>query len=400
MGRITRRALLAGFPAIRSLLAAGKGETLAPEVRRYADPLTERPVWRLTGISSPHYLPPSYERFIARNGSFLLLAGESGGEPHLLRMDLPSGRAVRLTDGSGVATLSACVAPDDASFFYLQNGTLKQMMLRSLREREICRVESEWWATGDLGISIDGRFAALIEMRAADRVTEGSGEERRARQLERQPLCRVRVVETRTGKSSIVAEEKAWLAQPQLRPKRDQVLYHQLRSPAPGDAQMWLVNLDGKQKRTLRPHQGEEACGPDYWTGDGKLIGYPHYPDAGFHKATVRTFNPDTREEQVLSSCTQFWNLRGNTDNSAIVGESRSKAGPNIYLLFPLTQRELTVCEHASSRKLYRVGEEDLPIAEPSPVFSHDSQWVYFTSDREGVPAVYRAPVADWVEKT
>jgi oligogalacturonide lyase len=163
---------------------------------------------------------------------------------------------------------------------------------------------------------------------------------------------------------------------------------------------MWLVNLDGKQKRALRPRQGEEACGPDYWTGDGKLIGYPHYSDAGFHKATVRTFNPDIREEQVLSSCTQFWNLRGNTDNSAIVGESRSKAGPNIYLLFPLTQRELTVCEHASSRKLYRVGEEDLPIAEPSPVFSHDSQWVYFTSDREGVPAVYRGQVADWVEKT
>ena len=90
MGRMTRRALLAGFPAIRSLQAAGKGETLAPEVHRYADPLTERPVLRLTGLSRPHYLPPSYERFVARNGSFLLLAGEVGGEPHLLRMELPS----------------------------------------------------------------------------------------------------------------------------------------------------------------------------------------------------------------------------------------------------------------------------------------------------------------------
>ena len=259
---------------------------------------------------------------------------------------------------------------------------MKQVGLRTLKEREIWQVESGWVGTGDLGISIDGRYAAVVEMRAADRVSDA------AQQFERKPLCRIRVVETFKGNSWIAVEEKAWLARPQIRPKRDQILYCHEGPEERLAARLWLVNLDGKQKQSVRPRQGEEELGPEYWTGDGKLIGYAHYPDHAVRKATVRTFNPDTREEQVLSPCTQFWHLRGNADNSAIAGASRSKAGPNVYVLFPLIQREITVCEHTST------------ALAPRLAFSPDSQWIYFSSDRGGVAAVYRAAVGDLVEKT
>ena len=388
---ISRREFLAGIPAVQTRLASGKGQQYPSEIRRYLDPLTEREVWRLTGPSRLFHHPASYQRFVARNNSFALLADSPGGDPQVFRLDLPSGRLVELSSGAGVATYSICLAPDERSFFFLQNGTLKQVVLRTLREREIYAVEEGWWATGDMGLSVDGRYVALIEMRSADRVEGKDGEERVRLQFERRPLCRIRVVETARGRNWIVTEEKAWMGRPQLRPKRDQILYCQ---EGPWDqltSRMWLVNLDGKQKQSVRPRRGEEELGPEHWTGDGKLIAYAHYPDHQGRKATVRTFNPDTREEQVLATCTQFWDTRGNTDNSAIVGASRSKAGPNIYVLFPLTQRELTVCEHASSGK---------PEAQPRPVFSPDSQWIYFTSDREGGPAVYRASVADLVEKT
>jgi oligogalacturonide lyase len=241
---------------------------------------------------------------------------------------------------------------------------LRQVGLRALRDREIWRIEPDWRLTGELSISIDGRYAAVIEARETSH--------------------RLRVVETVKGKNWVVAEEKSRLSRPQLRPRRDQVLYSQ-----PEGARLWLVNLDGKQKQAVRPRQASEEISPEYWTWDGKLLEYVHYAD---RKSTVRTYNPDTREESTLARCTQFWGSMGNADNSAIVGESRSKAGPNIYVLFPLTDREITVCEHASSRSS--------PEVEPRPAFSPDSQWIYFTSDREGVPAVYRAGVADWVEKT
>jgi len=367
MGRISRRVFLASLPAVQIGRAVGKGQQYPSEARKFADPLTEREVWRFTSPGSPHHLPHASLRFASQKNSFLLVAGNRGGESQVLRVDMPSGKMTQLTQGSGIAPFAVCLAPDERSFFFLQNGALKQTGLRTLREREIYRAEEGWSLSGDLGVSIDGRFAAVAEQRA--------------------PLWRLRVVETLKGKNWLVAEEKSPLSRPQIRPKRDQVLYTQ------DTTRLWLVNLlDGKQRQGVRPRQGDEELGPEYWSADGKLIGYAHYPDRSRRKATARAFNPDTREEQVLAPCTQFWNMRGNADHSALVGESRSKAGLNLYVLFPLTQREVTICEHASSSKS--------PESEPRPVFSPDSQWIYFTSDREGAPAVYRAGVADWVEKT
>lgn len=393
MGVLSRREFLAALPAVQPRHKPGKAEQAPSEIKRYSDPLTDREVWRLTGLSRPHYFPYPHQKFIAHNNSFVVLAEEQEEGAQILRMELPSGRTETLSEGPGVAGFSICLAPDDRSVFFLQSGALKQMSLRNWKEREIYRVEQGWWATGDLGISIDGRYAALVEMRSADRVTDQSGDEFVRLQFERKPLCRIRAVETAPkGRNWIVTEENAWLGRPQIRPKRDQVLYCRLGPWERLTARLWLVNLlDGKQKQNVRPVAGEEDLGPEYWTADGKLLGYAHYGDRNWHRPTVRTLNPDTREEQVLAPCTQFWFLRGNADNSAIVGESRSKAGPNIYVLFPEVQRELTVCEHASSGK---------PLGQTRPVFSPDSQWVYFTSDREGTPAAYRAWVGDLVEKT
>jgi len=390
LNRLSRREFLAAFPALQTRRASGKGQQYPGAIKRFPDPLTDREVWRLSGLASPHYLPDSYQRFAAKSNSFLLLEAERSGELQAFLMELPSGRLQQLTQGPGVARYSLCLAPDERSFFFLQGGTLKQTGLRRLREKEIYQADEWWWPTGEMGISVDGRYAAVVEMRNTDRVEEGPGAENFRAQFERRPLCRLRVVEIATAKTWVAAEEKAWLGRPQLRPRRDQVLFcHQ----GPWDrvaSRIWMVNLDGKQKQSLRPRQGEERLGHEYWAADGKSIGYVHYPDRSNSKATVRALNPDTRQDLVLSPCTQFWDLMGNADNSAIVGASHSKAGPNIYVLFPLTKREITVCEHASS------GE----TAAPRPAFSPDSQWIYFASDREGAPAVYRASVADLVEKT
>jgi len=364
MGRLSRRVFLLGLPAVPTIRAAPKGLQLPSAARRFLDPLTEREIWRMTPLSNPHFLPATHHRFTNERNSVLLLAGRQGDETHAFRMELPSGRMTQLTQGPDLHGLSLCLAPDDRSFFFLQASSLKQVGLRTLREREIYHLEDGWSLTGDLSISIDGRYASVVETR------EG--------------LYRLRIVETLKGKNWPVAEEKSPLARPQLRPKRDQVLYSQSDPP-----RLWLVNLDGKQRQAVRPRQDDEEIGPERWTSDGKLILYPHYAS---RKSTARTFNPDTRQEQILGRCTQFWGLMSNADNSAIVGESRSKVGPNIYVLFPLTEREITICEHASSRST--------PETEPRPAFSPDSQWIYYTSDRERTPAVYRAGVADWVEKT
>jgi oligogalacturonide lyase len=60
-----------------------------------------------------------------------------------------------------------------------------------------------------------------------------------------------------------------------------------------------------------------------------------------------------------------------------------------VLLLLRATSRELTLCEHRASDP-----------ASVAPVFSPDSQRIYFQSDRHGKPAIYRMRVDTLVEKT
>jgi len=54
-----------------------------------------------------------------------------------------------------------------------------------------------------------------------------------------------------------------------------------------------------------------------------------------------------------------------------------------------VTRRELTLCEHHASDP-----------AMVSPVFSPDSQSIFFASDRHGKSAIYRVHVEKFVEET
>jgi oligogalacturonide lyase len=60
-----------------------------------------------------------------------------------------------------------------------------------------------------------------------------------------------------------------------------------------------------------------------------------------------------------------------------------------VLILLRITRRELTLCEHKAS-------QPELT----SPIFSPDSQKIYFQSDREGKPAIYCVHVEKLVEKT
>ena len=107
--------------------------------------------------------------------------------------------------------------------------------------------------------------------------------------------------------------------------------------------------------------------------------------------------------ERTLADCSQFAWMSPNADSSVIVGASRRVAGPNIYLLFPMLRREVTIAGHLSTAKPYPIAGTrrlDPFAAWPEPVLSPDSRWVYFVTDREGKPAIYRMDLSDLVEET
>ena len=98
--------------------------------------------------------------------------------------------------------------------------------------------------------------------------------------------------------------------------------------------------------------------------------------------------SPDSNQDQSVAKTSQFVHFDANHDTSVFVGASRNQASPHILLLLRTTQRELTLCEHRASDP-----------AATAPVFSADSQQVFFQSDKHGKLAIYRVHVERFVEK-
>ena len=125
------------------------------------------------------------------------------------------------------------------------------------------------------------------------------------------------------------------------------------------------------------------------WTPDGKAALYLNLPPDPHKLRNIREFTPDTNEDKAVSDTTQYACFERNADGSVFVGASGSKASPHVLLLVRAVSRELTLCEHRASNP-----------AMVSPIFSPNSQNVFFTSDQHGKPAIYRIAVDKLVQAT
>jgi oligogalacturonide lyase len=118
------------------------------------------------------------------------------------------------------------------------------------------------------------------------------------------------------------------------------------------------------------------------------MVLYLNYPGEG-KQHTLREYNPDTAEDRLIAPTTQFVQFSSNSDASVFVGASGSKASPYVLLLIRAARRELTLCEHRCAN-----------AGDVAPVFSPNSQRIYFQSERHGKPALYSMNVDKLVEKT
>jgi len=148
-----------------------------------------------------------------------------------------------------------------------------------------------------------------------------------------------------------------------------------------------MVNFDAQQNRRLRLAEGE--TGPVLWAPDGHSVLYLNYPADPHQLHDIREYTPDTGEEKKLADTTQFVVFGCNGDASVFVGASGSKASPHVLLLARAVNREFTIAEHRAS--------DPRMVA---PIFSPNSQRVFFVSDRHGRPAIYAVAVDKLVEET
>jgi len=385
-----RRLLAVGLAAGVSLRAVGRGtRTDSPPVA-LEDPLTGRKMERLTDPALGLRLPHHSERILDDRSNTLYMAGGAAGEFHLYEYDLRRERLTQVSEGSGLLSHSATLDSRGRTLYYIQGNQL-------LRDgKTLQEIPSGWMATGALTISDDGALAAWIEMREGDERADA------VEQFARHPRCRLQLAPTNGGAVKTLAEEDNWLSTPRFRPGGGEILYAHEGPWGEVAGRLQLISATGGSARSLRERQGDEQIGGEQWSADGSRIWFVHFPNDTLRGATARTIDVEGAE-RTISPCSAFGWFQVNSDASAMVGASKRPSGPNIYVLFPQLQREITLCEHGWSGKGDPVAGSahiDPEAATPGPILSRNSQWVYFTSAREGAPAVYRMKIEDLVSET
>jgi oligogalacturonide lyase len=317
-------------------------------------------VVRLTDPAWTSSLPARPERALPRNRSFLLYWSDRTGKPEAFRMSLKTGESDQLTDAGGLDGSSLCLMPGERGFCYLDSSWLWQMSLSNLKSRRLYEAAAGWEFGRGFSVSGDGRRAFLVEKQAA--------------------RFRLRLLEIGGGARTLVESDGA-ISDPLPRPRANSLLYKK------GENSVWLAGYDGRQHRQLKLAPG--GVGPVYWSGDGSSILYLSFPPDRRTLNSIREHVPESGEDRLVAPTSQFAAFAPDTDASVFVGASANKASPHILLLLRLTRRELTLCEHRSSSP-----------ACVSPVFSYDSQQIFFQSDRDGKPAIYTLRVDRLVERT
>ena len=340
---------------------AQKGELFPSEFKRYKDAATEFDVVRLTDPAHQCRLASYYARALPRNGSFLIYSSDRSGTTQAYRLDLKTGQSRMLTEARDLAPDSLTLAADERNICYLDGRSLFLASLGTLRAREVYRIEEEYEPGHGFSISDDSLYVALIEQKP------GSN--------------RLRLIAMRSGMATTLAEGSDPISDPLPRPKRAGMLYRR------GSDELWLVNFDGAQNRKLRLAAG--GVGPALWSADGRTVLYLNFPSSSKQLNNVRECTPDSNDDKLIANTSQFVALNRNGDSSVFIGASGSKASPYVLLLVRSVKRELTLCEHRAS--------DPRMVA---PMFSPNSQRVFFQSDRDGKMSIYAMTVDRLVAET
>ena len=358
---MTRRGwCLSALAATRLFGEGRKGEIFPSDAERYPDPLTELEVYRLTKPDYTSTLTAYYNRGIAHNSGWMLCSSDRGGSRQGFRLDLRSGEMKQLTQAEGLDPETLTLLPDNRSFCYQAGRSLYIANVSNLKERELYQAPEGWEPAGGMSVGPDGTHATLVERR---------GE-----------TSRLRMVTLVQGVAQTVIESPFPMSAPIARPMRAQILYRQ------GGEALWMVNADGTQNRKLKLASG--GIGTPNWSGDGKTILYLNFPEDRTRLNNLREFTPDTGSDKLIGKTSQFAAFAANRDGSVFVGASRNTS-PTVLLLLRTGNSERTMAEHKASNA------EDV-----APLFSPDSQHIYFQSDRHGKPAIYSMHVEKLVEKT
>ena len=374
-----------------------KGKIIPLNFRTRQDPKTGHEVIRMT---PPHIICHRnyfYQKCFTCDGSKLIFGGAFEGHWNYYLLDIEKQQATQLTDGAGDNTFGGFLSDDDKSLWYVKNNReLRRVDLDSLEEFIVYDVDDEWVAYGTWVANSDCTKLVGIEIKKSDWQPLTDWSKFRAFYFT-QPECRLINIDLRTGERRVMLQEKRWLGHPIYRPFDDTTVAFCHEGPRDAiDARMWLINADGSNVRKVRQHAPGESFTHEFWVPDGSALYYVEHKENDPQRYLCSA-NPLTLENRQLMAIPPCSHLMSNLDGALIVGDGAphntgdiSLNDPFIWVFDVRAGTQKAICQHNTS---WKVLDGDRQVTHPHPSFSPDGEWVLYTSDAEGMPALYLAKV-------
>lgn len=368
----------------------------------FIDPDTGIRVTRLSpsGMACPrNYF---YQKCFTNDGRHLLFGGEHAGVFNLWLLDLQTAEARQLTEGKGDNYHGSFISQDDRSVFYVKaRNELRRVDLASLEETVVYTVPADWQGYGTWVANSACTKIAAMEILTADMPTGVSGWERFRCLFDKKALQRMIRIDIASGEAETVFQGNLFVGHPMYRPFDDKIMAFCHEGPHDlVDARMWLIDEDGGNLRCVKQQAEGEACMHEFWVPDGSRLIYVSYTK-GRQDREIWAVDPVTLENSRIMSMPPCAHLMSNADGTLVVGDGAGQLGdvadktghafePSPYLhLFDLrTRTHRAICRHDSSWGDYK---GNVQATHPHPSFTPDERRVLFSSDREGVPALYLA---------
>ncbi len=360
---ISRRAVVAMPAALLGWSALGSAATLgliAPQKQEFIDPTTEFQVTRWTEESAEAQLPGDLDRVMTRNDQQLLYASNRNGRwmPYLLQ--LPKGESLLIAETSELQPGSLSFLKDEKEVIYVDGLSLMRTQLRKSRSRELYEAANGWKPTGTLRISPDDRIVAVLETR--------------------DEASRIVFVDLGSGKFRTVIETAKGALKPlDFHPRFGLLLLDSRKSP---------VFQGGSTAPAISAFPTGEVLDARFDRSASRLMYLVHTPGPP-ERTQLMELSLPAGTHQLVANTSRFATFSPNSDNSVFVGASGSLAQPLLLLLLRVTRREFSLMEHSASQ-----------ASSVRPFFTHNSQMIFFQSDRLGKNCVFSVSVKGLVEQT
>ena len=375
-----------------------KGKKIHLSFRSKIDSETGHEVIRLT---SPHILCHRnyfYQKCFTADGEKLLFGGAFEGHWNYYLLDLSRQIATQLTEGEGDNTFGGFLSHDDRYLWYVKNTReLRQVNLDNHEERILYVSDPQWVAYGTWVANSDCTSLVGIEIKKTDWRPLTDWQKFRDFYFTR-PECRLIRIDLRTGEHQVILQEKRWLGHPIYRPGDSQTIAFCHEGPRELiDARMWLTDPSGTQIRKVCQHQPGESFTHEFWVPDGSALYYVAHQEGAAHRYLCAA-DPVTLENRRLRTIPPCSHLMSNHDGTRVVGDGAPHKTGDIQLNDPFiwvfdlqNGQQHAICRHDTS---WKVLDGDRQVTHPHPSFSPDGRWVLYTSDAEGMPALWLARVS------